>query len=83
MRIAVVGPTHPFKGGVAQHTTVLAQQLVAAGHHVEIISWLRQYPQRLYPGKQTVEHPEFDLFEPTSRVLSWNRPDSWVRVARR
>lgn len=83
MRIAVVGPTHPFKGGVAQHTTVLAQRLVAAGHEVEIISWLRQYPQRLYPGQQTVEQPEFDPFEPTVRALSWNRPDSWVRAARR
>jgi len=81
MRIAVVGPTHPFKGGVAQHTTVLAQRLVAAGHDVEIVSWLRQYPQRLYPGQQTVEKPEFEPFEPTSRALSWNRPDSWVRAA--
>jgi glycosyltransferase involved in cell wall biosynthesis/SAM-dependent methyltransferase len=81
MRIAVVGPTHPIKGGVAQHTTVLAQRLVAAGHEVEIVSWLRQYPQRLYPGQQTVEQPEFDPFEPTSRTLSWNRPDSWVRAA--
>jgi glycosyltransferase involved in cell wall biosynthesis/SAM-dependent methyltransferase len=81
MRIAVVGPTHPIKGGVAQHTTVLAQHLVADGHDVEIVSWLRQYPQRLYPGQQTVEQPEFDPFEPTSRELSWNRPDSWVRAA--
>jgi len=83
MRIALVGPTHPIKGGVAQHTTVLAQRLVAAGHEVEIVSWLRQYPQRLYPGKQTVEQPEFEPFEPTSRTLSWNRPDSWARAARR
>ena len=81
MRIAVVGPTHPIKGGVAQHTTVLAQRLVAAGHEVEIVSWLRQYPQRLYPGQQTVDRPEFEAFEPTSRTLSWNRPDSWVRAA--
>ena len=66
---------------MAQHTTVLAQRLVTAGHEVEIISWLRQYPQRLYPGKQTVEQPELDPFEPTSRIVSWNRPDSWVRAA--
>lgn len=81
MRIAIVGPTHPIKGGIAQHTTVLAQQLVAIGHQVEIVSWLRQYPQRLYPGRQTVDQPEFAAFEPTSRQLSWNRPDSWVRTA--
>lgn len=83
MYIAVVGPTHPIKGGVSQHTTVLAKRLAADGHDVEIVSWLRQYPQRLYPGQQIVEEPEFDPFEPTLRLLSWNRPDSWVRAARR
>jgi glycosyltransferase involved in cell wall biosynthesis len=83
MRIAIVGPTHPLKGGVAQHTTVLAKRLADAGHRVEIVSWLRQYPQRLYPGQQHVAAPEFEPFEPTTRPLSWNRPDSWVRVGRR
>ncbi len=80
MRIAVVGPTHPIKGGVSQHTTVLAQRLVAAGHQVQIVSWLRQYPKRLYRGKQTVDEPEFDLFEPVYRTLSWNSPLSWARA---
>src|SRR6266536_4331526 len=83
MHVAVVGPTHPIKGGVSQHTTVLARRLAAAGHDVQIVSWLRQYPRRLYPGQQTVDQPEFEPFEPTHRTLSWNRPDSWVRAARR
>lgn len=82
MRIAVVGPTHPIKGGVSQHTTVLAKRLADAGHNVEIVSWLRQYPRRLYPGTQEVSAPEFEPFEPTRRLLSWNRPDTWVRVGR-
>ena len=83
MQVAVVGPTHPFKGGIAQHTTVLAQRLAARGDTVQIVSWRRQYPERLYPGQQTVDAPEFDLFEPTHRSMSWNRPDTWVRAARR
>src|SRR5207302_10980948 len=83
MQIAIVGPTHPIKGGVSQHTTVLAERLVAAGHDVRIVSWLRQYPQRLYPGRQTVDKPEFEPFAATERTLSWNRPDSWIRSARR
>ncbi len=82
MRVALVGPTHPLKGGVAQHTTALAERLKAAGHEVEIVSWLRQYPKRLYPGKQTVDVPEYPPFEPTRRPLSWDRPDAWVRVGR-
>jgi glycosyltransferase involved in cell wall biosynthesis/SAM-dependent methyltransferase len=83
VRIAVVGPTHPIKGGIAQHTTVLARRLADAGHDVEIVSWLRQYPQWLYPGEQTVNAPEFPPFAATRRQLSWNRPDSWRREARR
>jgi glycosyltransferase involved in cell wall biosynthesis len=82
MRVAIVGPTHPFKGGVAQHTTVLAKRLADAGHDVELVSWLRQYPKRLYPGRQEVDAPEFEPFEPTRRALSWNRPDTWIRVGR-
>jgi len=82
VRIALVGPTHPIKGGVSQHTTVLARRLVDAGHDVEIVSWLRQYPERFYPGQQTVDVPEFPLFEPVSRVLCWNRPDTWIHAAR-
>ena len=72
-----------MKGGVSQHTTVLAQRLVNAGHDVEIVSWLRQYPERLYPGEQTVSEAEFPPFEPTHRALSWNRPDTWIKAARR
>jgi glycosyltransferase involved in cell wall biosynthesis len=83
VQIAVVGPTHPFKGGIAQHTTVLARRLAARGDQVQIVSWRRQYPHRLYPGRQTVDAPEFALFEPTHRSMSWNRPDTWLRAAHR
>jgi glycosyltransferase involved in cell wall biosynthesis/ubiquinone/menaquinone biosynthesis C-methylase UbiE len=82
MRVAIVGPTHPFKGGVAQHTTVLAKRVADAGHDVELVSWLRQYPKQLYPGRQEVDAREFEPIEATRRVLSWNRPDTWIRVGR-
>src|SRR5690606_13619319 len=39
MRIAIVGPTFPYKGGGAQHTTELAHRLRARGHDVVIESW--------------------------------------------
>ena len=31
VRIAVIGPAHPYKGGGARHTTELAHRLAAAG----------------------------------------------------
>lgn len=83
MRIAVVGPAHPYKGGIAQYTTELAHQLTAAGHEVRIESWSQQYPALLYPGRLTVREPELAPFRPTSRRLSWRRPDSWYACGRR
>ncbi|WP_018501495.1 glycosyltransferase family 4 protein [Parafrankia discariae] len=83
MRIAIIGPTHPYKGGIAQHTTELAHRLAARGHEVRVESWSRQYPARLYPGQQRVDTPEGTPFPATSYPLSWRRPDSWLRLGRR
>ena len=38
LRLAVVGPTHPYKGGVASHTTELCHELAEAGHDVTLVS---------------------------------------------
>lgn len=83
MRIAVIGPTHPFKGGISQYTTELAHQLTSAGHDVRLESWSHQYPARLYPGRLTVDKPELPVFPHTHRRLSWRRPDSWFACGRR
>ena len=83
MRIALIGPAHPYKGGGARHTTELAHRLAAAGHDVVLESWRAQYPALLYPGRQTVEVPEGEPYPRTRRELSWRRPDGWFRAGRR
>ncbi|GGK65143.1 glycosyl transferase family 1 [Sphaerisporangium melleum] len=83
MRVAIVGPTYPYKGGGAQHTTELAHRLTALGHDVVIESWRAQYPSFLYPGRQTISSPEGEPFPHVRRDLDWRRPDGWVRCGRR
>jgi glycosyltransferase involved in cell wall biosynthesis len=83
VRIALVGPAHPYKGGGARHTTELAHRLAADGHQVIIESWRAQYPARLYPGQQTVDEPEGEPFPRTYRRLAWYRPDGWYLAGRR
>ncbi|MFB9832284.1 glycosyltransferase family 4 protein [Actinoallomurus acaciae] len=83
MKIAIVGPAFPYKGGGAHHTTELAHRLAAAGHDVTIESWKAQYPGFLYPGEQTISTPEGVPFPGTHRTLAWYRPDGWVRTGRR
>lgn len=85
MRIAVVGPTHPYKGGIAAHTTALAHHLAAAGHTVGLVSWSRLYPKRLYPGELSVPGgvPEGEDFPGVTYPLRWDSPMSWWRTGRR
>jgi glycosyltransferase involved in cell wall biosynthesis len=83
VRIALVGPAHPYKGGGARHTTELAHRLAAAGNDVIIESWAAQYPRRLYPGQQTLDAPEGKPYPRTCYRLRWYRPDGWVAAGRR
>jgi len=83
VKIALIGPAHPYKGGGARHTTELAHRLAAAGHDVIIESWRAQYPRRLYPGQQTVDVPEGQPYPRTRRRLAWYRPDGWLAAGGR
>jgi glycosyltransferase involved in cell wall biosynthesis len=83
VKIAIVGPAYPYKGGGAHHTTELAHRLAAAGHDVTLESWKAQYPGFLYPGEQTISTPEGVPFTGTRRTLAWYRPDGWFRTGRR
>src|SRR3954447_1810336 len=85
LRIAIVGPTHPHNGGIAAHTTMLAHHLADAGHDVTLVSWTHLHAPGLHRGQVAApdEGPEVPAFRRTIRVLSWARPDTWVRAGRR
>ena len=83
MKIAIIGPSHPYKGGITQQTTELATRLVAAGHEVSLIAWKSQFPKLLYPGSLLPEgQPEMAVFAATRRMLSWYNPLSWRAAGR-
>lgn len=48
--VAVFGPFHPYRGGIAHHTTLLASTL-ARTHPVLGLSYRRLYPGVLFPGR--------------------------------
>ena len=83
-RIAIVGPTHPWPGGISHHTTWLAHRLRAHGHDVALLSWSAQYPATLYKSEKVPEKfPDVPVFAATSWPLSWNKPGTWLAVGSR
>ena len=83
--IVLVGPTHPYTGGISQHTTRLALELEKVDHPVTVESWKAQYPAHLYPGTSHVPDGEPEIGIPTRVVtqLAWYSPLSWIRAGKR
>lgn len=84
MKITLVGPTYPYRGGIAHHTTCLYHAL-RVKHTLDFIGFRRQYPQRLFPGRsdQDPSQPPIDvvvtpLLDPLN-PLTWRRTASRVR----
>ena len=48
--LAVLGPFHPYRGGIAHHTTLLVRSLMAQ-HPVLGLNFSRLYPGFLFPGR--------------------------------
>ena len=80
MKIAVIGPTAPWRGGIAHHTTLLADQL-RRDHEVLFISFRRQYPRFLYPGKDDRE-PNSTFQENVEYLIDSVNPFSWLGTVR-
>ncbi len=53
-----MGPAYPFRGGIAHFTDAMANGLRNRGHEVSIVTFSRQYPSLLFPGKSQYEHDE-------------------------
>lgn len=83
MRIAIIGPAYPFRGGIAAFTERLARALQEAGHEVKIYTFVFQYPNFLFPGKtQYATDPPPEQLDIEACIHSMN-PANWYRVGRR
>uniref|UniRef100_A9A6X1 Glycosyl transferase group 1 n=1 Tax=Methanococcus maripaludis (strain C6 / ATCC BAA-1332) TaxID=444158 RepID=A9A6X1_METM6 len=51
MKITLIGPTYPYKGGISHYTTTLANEL-SKSNEISVYSYTRQYPKIIYPGKE-------------------------------
>lgn len=82
MKIVLLTPAHPLRGGIAASSERLARELQAIGHEVVLYSFSLQYPSFLFPGKSQYsdDPPPADL-RIEARLNSVN-PLNWLLTAR-
>lgn len=79
MRIALVGPFAPFRGGIAQFNDRLRQELENRGHRVMAVTFSRQYPGVLFPGTNQYDPSRTGDARPLVDSIN---PVSWFTAGR-
>jgi len=83
VKLALVGPFYPFRGGLAHHSACLAQALARGGHELQLHSFHRFYPGWLYPGRSSRDPSLRPQLLPAERLLDPLAPWSAARAAQR
>ncbi len=84
-RIVIVGPMYPYRGGIAHLSETLAAGLLRRGHQVSAITFTRQYPEFLFPGRTQYETEvaPSDRAVEAERIIDSIHPFSWWKAVRR
>lgn len=80
-KIVIIGPIYPWRGGIAHSTYILAKNL-NKNHVVKMISFYKQFPTILYPGKDQKEkiNKEKKLEFNIEYLLNPLNPISWIKT---
>ncbi|GAB5464833.1 MAG: glycosyltransferase family 4 protein [Candidatus Kapaibacteriales bacterium] len=82
MKIAYISTFYPYRGGIAQFNALLYRQLELLGE-CRAITFSRQYPDLLFPGKTQMAGPEDNVDHIDSeRLIDTVNPLTWLKAAK-
>jgi len=83
MNIAIIGPAHPYRGGLAIYNERMAEEFQKEGHKVTLYTFTLQYPSIFFPGKtqfsKDKEKPDLNI----ERCINSVNPLNWIKVGNR
>jgi glycosyltransferase involved in cell wall biosynthesis len=82
MKVTIVGPAYPLRGGIAHHVYYLKNELTERGHSVQVISFAKLYPTLLFPGKTELDTSASKLDADAISLLNPLNPITWARGSR-
>jgi glycosyltransferase involved in cell wall biosynthesis len=79
LRICLVGPAYPYRGGISHYNTCLAREL-AKQYDVHVVNYSRLYPAFLFPGKTQYDDSDSAMRMESARIIDSMNPFTWVRA---
>lgn len=81
MKIAAIGPTYPYVGGISHYNTELCRNL-AKKHELILISYKRRYPSFLYPGRDQIDKKSSKKIkvDNVEYILDTINPVTWIKA---
>jgi len=81
MKVSLVGPAFPYRGGIAHFNSNLAREF-AKEHNVQIVNFTRLYPSFMFPGRTQYDESDSPLRVDSERIIDCLNPVTWFRAGR-
>ena len=82
MKVVIIGPAHPLRGGLATFNQRLAKQFTSEGHDCSIVSFSLQYPGFLFPGTTQYSSDPAPADVRIHTLINSVNPLNWLSVGR-
>ena len=80
MRLTLLGPFPPLRGGIAHFSAALKEKL-STDHQIQTVSFKRLYPAWLYPGRSEKDPGAGDAVVDSDVHLDSLNPFTWIKAA--
>ena len=82
MKVVIIGPAWPLRGGIANFNEALCRAFVKEGDEAEVVSFTLQYPKFLFPGKTQFDEGEGPSDLKIKPMINSVNPLNWGKVGR-
>ena len=81
MKIALITPFPPYRGGIAKYSENLYKEL-APIVDIKVYNFKRQYPNFLFPGKTQYQKKDISSLYNSERTIDTLNPFTWRLTAK-
>ena len=83
MKVIIIGPAHPLRGGLASFNERLAKEFQMQGNEVSIYTFSLQYPDFIFPGTTQYATDPAPAYLNINVCINSVNPFNWIKIGNR